>query len=56
MTGVLVQVKNMSWIFVENPMQMDLYVGRYFAPTFELNRIRIYTSVQVIKHLEIGLN
>ena len=46
----------MSWIFVQNPMQMDLVLYKVLHMTFELTRIRIRTSVQVIKHLEIGLN
>ena len=44
----------MSWIFVQNPMQIVQY--KVLRTTFELKIIRICISVQVIKHLEIGLN
>ena len=37
--------KNISWIFVQNTMQMDL-----------VTRKIIFISVQVIKNLEIGRN
>ena len=53
---VLVQEKHMSWIFVQNPMQIDFVQYKVLHTTFELPRIRICISVQVIKHLEIGLN
>ena len=56
MTRVMVQEKNMSLIFVQNPMQMDMVQFKVLHTTFELTRITICTSVQVIKHLEIGLN
>ena len=61
MTRVLVQEKNMSWIFVQNPMPNPMYkmdLVQYKVPhtTFELTKVRICISVQVIKHLEIGPN
>ena len=37
-------------------MQMDLVQYKVLHTTFELTRIRICMSVQVVKHLEIGLN
>jgi hypothetical protein len=51
-----VQEINMSWIFVQNPMQMDLVQYKVLHMTFELTRVRICISVQVIKHLEVDLN
>ena len=36
---VLVQEKNMSWIFVQNPMQMDLVQYKVPHMTFELTRL-----------------
>ena len=46
----------MSWIFVQNPMQIDLVQYKVLHTTFERTRIRICISVQIIKHLEIGLS
>ena len=47
--------KTLSWIFVQNPIQMDLVQYKVLHITFELTRIWICISVQVIKHLEIRL-
>ena len=38
--------KNIGWIFVQNPMQMDMVEYKFLHMTFELIKI------QVIKHLE----
>ena len=43
--------KIMSWIFVKNPMQYKVLHMK-----FELTKIRICISVQVMTYLEIGLN
>ena len=46
------QEKNVVWIFVQNPMQMDLV---QYKPPYDF-WICIRISIQVINHLEIGLN
>ena len=43
--------KNMSWIFVQNHMKIDLVQYKVLHTTFELTRIRICISAHVIKHL-----
>ena len=52
----LVQEKNVGWIFVQKPMQMDLVQYKVLHMTFELTRTWMCIAVHVIKHLEIGLN
>jgi hypothetical protein len=48
--------KNMCWIFVQNPMQMDLVQYKVLHIAFYLIRIWTNIAVHVIKHIEIGLN
>ena len=47
--------KSMTWIFIKNPMQMDLVQNKVLHTKFELTKIRICISVQVMKYLKIGL-
>ena len=56
MTRLLVQEKNMCWIFVQNPIQKNLAQYKVLHMTFLLITRRICICVQIIKHLEIGLN
>ena len=44
MTRVLAQEKTLSWIFVQNPIEMDLDQCKVLHMTFELTRAKIWDS------------